>query len=63
MRPYFLVLGQGASIRVSVGWRAGPGWELWTVSHLNVVERKSGDEEDRDFAPTWCDMEKESMEV
>eukprot|EP01046_Picozoa_sp_COSAG06_P120647 COSAG06_NODE_68057_length_241_cov_36.612676_2_plen_29_part_01 len=29
MRPYFLVLGQGASIRVSVGWRAGLGGELW----------------------------------
>ena len=75
MRPYFLVLGQCASIRVSVGWRVGLGGELWTVSHLNVVERKSVDEERTATLPLhgvtwrknvmeiWCDMEKESMEV
>ena len=45
MRPYFLVLGQGGSIGVSLGWRAGLGGELWTVSDLNVVKRKSVDEE------------------
>ena len=53
VRPYFLVLGQGASIRVSVGWRAGLGGELWTVSHLNVAEEKSVDfAPPSDFAPT-----------
>ena len=45
MRVCFLVLGEGAPIGVSHGWRAGVDGELWTVSHLNVVERKSVDEE------------------
>ena len=75
MRVCFLVLGQGASIGVSHGWRAGVDGELWTVSHLNVVERKSVDEERTATLPLhgvtwrknvmeiWCDMEKESMEV
>ena len=75
MRVCFLVLGQGASIGVSHGWRAGVDGELWTVSHLNVVERKSVDEERTATLPLhgvtwrknvmeiWFDMEKESMQV
>ena len=35
----FLVLGQGGSIDVSLGWRRGLGGEIWAVSHLNVVEK------------------------
>ena len=60
MRVCFLVLGQGASIGVSHGWRAGVDGELWTVSHLNVVERKSVDEERTATLPlhgvTWRRM-------
>ena len=62
-------------VRTVAATRAGLGGELWTVSHLNVVERKSVDEERTATLPLhgvtwrknvmeiWCDMEKESMEV
>ena len=40
----FLVLSQGGSIDVSLGWSGGLGGELWAVSLLNVVEKKGGSE-------------------
>ena len=50
----FLVLGRGASIGVSLGWRGGLGGEIWAVSHLNVVEKKGGGERPQRDSVSEC---------